>query len=78
MSKTTLTGFVRQMDLNFKEVRIRSADDLMSPLLFAGKYDGKRKKVEAALKEAIRMSDPVMVVVEDDRIVEATYIARFS
>lgn len=71
---TTVFGYVRQMDLNFKEVRIRASNQSDAMLLFQGKYDSKKKGLEETLKLALRMSDPVQLVLEDRKIVKAVYI----
>lgn len=74
MMSTVVFGYVRQMDLNFKEVRIRAGNDSTAALLFHGKYAAKVRGLEDALKFALRMSDPVQVVVENRVVVGAVNI----
>lgn len=74
MMSTVVFGYVRQMDLNFKEVRIRAGNSADAALIFHGKYAAKVRGLEDALKLALRMSDPVQIVVENRVIVKAVNI----
>lgn len=67
-------GYVRQMDLFSKEVRIRADNDSAANLVFLGRYDAKVRDLESKLKLALRLSEPVQFAVEGQRIVKVVNV----